>query len=465
METIIDYNPEMLLSAVKERSVIKVRRIFENFNIVDIADTISNDIDSIQDFLFIYKTVDPEYTSEAFTYFDSEVQEKIIGFLTSEQISTVLENQYNDDIVDFIQEMPANLTTKILKATPSDRRAQINQLLNYKEDSAGSIMTTEFIALKEMDTMRTAIDKVKKFGKKAETISYLFVINEKRVLKGTIRLKDLIFMEEDQVISDIMETDFVSAFTNDDQEEVAMKVQKYDLNAIPVTTTDGRLVGIITADDILDVIQEEATEDIHMMANVRPLEDEYTKTSIFELAKKGVVWIVILMISSTFTSFIMNSYEDAMIVVPCLSIFVPMLIGTAGNAGNQSVTLVIRALSLGEIETKDYLKVVAKELGVALIVGIVVAIVNFGWINLLDAIGLIDLSASNISALSLGLLVAAAMFLSILISKLLGASFPLLIKKLKIDPALLAGPLLTTCVDAISLLVYFLLATQIFRLL
>lgn len=460
----VGYQPELLLDALKERSVLKIRQIFENFNIVDIADTI-NQMEDIQSFLFIYKTVAPEYTAEAFTYLDSSVKERIIEILTSEQISGILANQYSDDIVDFIQEMPANLTTKILAATPKVRRNQINQLLNYHEDSAGSIMTTEFIALKEQDTMETALAKVRKFGRKAETISYLFVIDEKRILRGTLRLKEIFFMDDKEVVSDVMESDFVHVLANDDQEEVAQTFKKYDLNAIPVTTNDGRLVGIITADDIIDVIEEEATEDIHMMANIQPLENEYSKTSVWSLAKKGVVWIIILMISSTFTSFILNGYENAMIVVPALSIFVPMLIDTAGNAGNQSVTLVIRALSLGEISTRDYLKVVSKELGVAALVGLAVAIVNFVWINLLDAVKLISLANSNISAPVLGALVAAAMFVSIVVSKFLGASFPLIIKKLKIDPALLAGPLLTTCIDAISLVIYFLLATQIFQLL
>lgn len=460
----VGYQPELLLDALKERSVLKIRQIFENFNIVDIADTI-NQMEDIQSFLFIYKTVAPEYTAEAFTYLDSSVKERIIEILTSEQISNILANQYSDDIVDFIQEMPANLTTKILAATPKVRRNQINQLLNYHEDSAGSIMTTEFIALKEQDTMETALAKVRKFGRKAETISYLFVIDEKRILKGTLRLKEIFFMDDKEVVSDIMESDFVHVLANDDQEEVAQTFKKYDLNAIPVTTNDGRLVGIITADDIIDVIEEEATEDIHMMANIQPLEYEYSKTSVWSLAKKGVVWIIILMISATFTSFIMNGYENAMIVVPALSIFIPMLIDTAGNAGNQSVTLVIRALSLGEISTRNYLKVISKELGSGILVGLAVAVVNFVWILFLDATKLISLVNSDISPVSLGILVALAMFISIVISKFLGASFPLIIKKLKIDPALLAGPLLTTCIDAISLVIYFLLATQIFQLL
>ncbi len=459
-----DYQPEMLLEALKSRSVPKVRRIFEYYNLVDIAETL-NTLDNIREYVFIFKTIPPEYTSDVFTYLDAEVQETIINELTGEQISDILENVNSDDIVDFLQEMPANLITKILQAAPKDRRAQINQLLDYKEDCAGSIMTTEFIALKEMDTMQSALVKVKKFGRKAETISYLFVINEKRILKGTLKLKDILFMEDDQVIGDIMESDFVSVYANTDQEEVAMTFKKYDLNAIPVTTADDRLVGIITADDIIDVIEEEATEDIHMMANVNPLEEEYMKTTAWELTKKGAGWLALLMLLGTFTSFIMNGYEDAMIAVPCLSIFVPMLIDTAGNAGNQSSVLIIRGLALGEISTADYLKVVFKEFRVSLMVGFAVSVVNFLWVLFTGSVGIIDLSASSLSPATLGLLVASAMFVSIVLSKFIGSSLPLVIKKIKIDPAMLAGPMVTTLVDATSLIIYFVLATRIFRLL
>ena len=265
-------------------------------------------------------------------------------------------------------------------------------------------------------------------------------------------------------VKDIYDSNVISVTTTEDQEEVANTIKKYDINAIAVTTNDNKLVGIITADDIIDVIVEETTEDIQMMANVNPLEDEYTKTSAFELAKKGVGWLVLLMILSTFTSFIMNRFEDAMAVVPALSIFIPMLIDTAGNAGNQSSNVIIRALGLNEISAKDYIRVVGKEFLSSLIVGIITAAANFLWIIILAKINIIDLSTANINAYELGLLVSSSMLLCIMLSKFIGSSLPLLCKLIKVDPALLAGPMVTTLVDASSLILYFVMAVNIFKL-
>jgi len=463
MNDLLDFNKEEFVNALNNRDVNKIRDIVENYNLVDIAETL-NELESITDYMFVFKYIPPEYTADVFAYLDQEKQESLIKLLTGTQLKDLIDNLYSDDLVDFMQEMPANLTTKILQATPKDRRAEINQLLSYEEDTAGSIMTTEFIMLKESMHMKEALAKIKSEAQDAETISYLYVVDNSRVLKGVLRLKDILFMEDNQTIEDIMDTDFTSVFATDDQESVANTFKKYDLNAIPVTTKDFRLVGIVTSDDIIDVIEQEATEDIHMMANINPLEDEYMKTNAFKLALKATPWIILLMLLATFTTLIMNQFEDAMLAVPCLSIFIPMLIGTAGNNGNQSSTLIVRALGLNEITKKDYIRVCLKELLTSLLVGVAVSIVNCLWIYFLGSTGIIDLSASPISPFKLGLVVGSAMLICIIVAKFIGSSIPLLCSALKIDPALLSGPMVTTLVDASSIIIYFVIATKLFGL-
>lgn len=458
----VDFNPTQLIEAITKRNVPEVRKIFEDYNLIDIAEVL-NTIENPADLLFIFKTVPANYTGEVFTYLDKDVQENLINTLTSEQISAILDNVYTDDIVDFIEEMPSNLMMKILRSASKQTRQEINHLLDYKENSAGSIMTTELIELKEEDTIKEAMDRIRKTGKEAETISYLFVIDNSRKLVGTLRLRDLIFAAENSKIGDIMETDFVSVMTTDDQEVVASIFKRYDLNAIPVTTQDSRLVGIITVDDIIDVIDEEATEDIQKMAAMQPLQEEYLKIPVFTLAKKRIVWLMVLMFSATFTGLIINRFEDVLMHLPALTIFIPMLMDTGGNSGGQTSTLVIRGLALGQITTKDYGKVLTKEMGVALIAGGSLAAFDFCWILFENAVGIIKITPT-VSPYLVALLVALSLFITIFLAKSIGSTLPIIAKKIGFDPALMAGPLVTTIVDAVSLMVYFFLATQIFRL-
>jgi magnesium transporter len=359
--------------------------------------------------------------------------------------------------------MPSNLVKKILSSASKEMRNDINHLLNYDDNSTGSIMTTEFVELKEKDSVEEAMRKIRKFGKKAETISNLFIVDASRKLVGTIRLKELIFAESSELVENIMESDFASVMTTDDQEKAANTFKKYDLNALPVVTHDERLVGIITADDIIDIIDQEATEDMQKMAAVVPLDDEYLKSGVFNLASKRLVWLFVLMISATLTSFILNSFEATLAIIPTLTIFIPMLLNTAGNSGGQSSTLIVRALAIGEIHTYDYFQIIKKEMGVALIAGAALAAFNFIWILIQIQIGFINIS-SGAEGWLIALLVSLTLFTTIFIAKSIGASLPIIAKKVGLDPALMAGPLVSTIVDSVSLMVYFLLATQLFSL-
>lgn len=457
-----NFDAKYLFEALEKKSIKQLREIFVEYNSVDLAEALEK-LENVTDFIFIFKTVPAAHTAEVFSYLSYEQKEKIISAMTSEQISQVLENLFSDDIVDFIEEMPSNIVQKILHAATPGTRSDINHLLNYKEDSAGSMMTLEYIELKAEDTIDEAMVKVRKQGREAETISYLFVVNNERTLVGTILLKTVLFAKGNEKIGDLMECDFISVFTYDDQEEVANIFKKYDLNAIPVTTKDFRLVGIVTADDIIDVIDEEATEDIQKMGAIAPLEESYLKTTVPQMARKRIPWLLVLMVSMALTSLIINRYEVILAHLPALSMFIPMLMDTAGNSGSQSSVLIIRGLALGEITTKDYLKVISKEVRVSLIVGLTLGLINFVWIVTQVKIGMINMT-SSVSVYKIAALVSLTLAMTVLIAKTTGSILPLLAKKLKLDPAMMAGPLITSIADALALFAYFLLASKIFTL-
>lgn len=458
------FDKEALFEAIKNKSIKDMKIYFENYNIVDIALAL-NDLDDVKDFIFIFKTISPSYTGDLFTYLDTKTKEKIIHAMTSEEISKVLETLFSDDIVDFIEEMPSNLIQKVLESATKETRNDINHLLDYPDNSTGSIMTLEYVELNEDDNVDDAMEKIRKFGPEAETISYLFVVDKKRRLVGTIRLRDLLFAKKSTLVSELMEKDVISVFTYDDQELAANIVKKYDFNTIPVTTKDLRLVGIVTADDIIDVIEQEATEDMHKMGAMSPLENQYLDTSVFNLAKKRIPWLFILMVSATITSLIINRYENALNALPALAMFIPMLMDTSGNAGNQSSVLIIRGLALGEITQKDYLKVLKKEFFVSLIAGSILAVSEFVWIIIQTKLGIINLGANIGQTIKISTLVGLTLVVIVMLGKTIGALLPLIAKMFKVDPALMAGPLITTLVDGLALLAYFLLATQIFNLL
>lgn len=447
------FEKEMMLATLKDfiaaKAVRPLREIFDEYNVVDMSELVGEL--EIEEALFVFKTLKKDVSSDLFSYLDHEKQQRLIELFTGPEIKQMLDNLYSDDIVDFIEEMPANIVNHILKNASPQQREEINKLLSYEENSAGSIMSIDFVVLKEQDTVAQAIEKVRKQGKMAETISYCYITDAKKKLVGYIPFKELLFSTDEVIIRDIMDTDLIEVKTSDDQEEVARQIRKYDITAIPVVNDENCLVGIITVDDIIDIIHEEATEDIQKMNAITPLEDTYLETGVFVMFKSRIVWLLILMISATFTGQIMGYYESILDQYVTLNIFIPMLMDASGNAGNQSSTMIIRALAMGELQAKDVFKVWWKEIRVALMCGICMGVVNF--LRILIFMGNVDIMTSFVVSLTV--------FATVCIAKLVGSTLPILAVKLKQDPAVMAGPLITTIVDALALLTYFTLIKAI----
>ncbi|MGL5541638.1 MAG: magnesium transporter [Erysipelotrichaceae bacterium] len=442
------FEKDELQSIIARKDVVTLREIFDEYNIVDLSELVM-ELD-LSETLFIFKTLKKDVTAEIFTYLPPEIKEDLVLAFTGPEIQVILHNLYSDDMLEFIEEMPANLVKYILqKATPSQRE-QINLLLSYPESSAGSIMSTDFIALKAMDTVDYALTKVRRLGRQAENAMHCFVTGPNKELLGTLTLRDLLFVDDQLLIEDVMNTDLISIHTMDDQEEAVKVFEKYDLTVVPVVNDQNRLIGIITADDILDVIHEEATEDMQKMAAITPLEKGYLETNVWDMSKSRIIWLMILMISATVTGAIMEGFESALAAQTILAIFIPMLMDTSGNAGSQSATMVIRALAMGELEPKDLFKIWRKEAGVALICGGVMGGINF--LRILLFMGSVSFETS--------LVVSITVFIVVLLSKIIGSTLPVVAVKFKQDPAIMAGPLITTLVDAISLFVYFQLAMR-----
>lgn len=453
---------DALLDIIDKKEVTKLRELFETQEIIDIAE-VCDDIEDISKLLFIFKTVKSEYTAELFTYLNEDQQAKLINLFSDKQLTELISNSYTDDIVDFLEDMPANLVTRVLKASNKEERNDINKLLNYKEDTAGSIMTTEYVEIFDDLDVKGALAQIKKIGQDAETISSTFVIDKKRNLVGVLYLEQLVLADEDTPIKELMNEEFHTANVYDDQEAVADIFKRYDITVLPVLNNEKRLIGIITIDDIIDVIEEETNEDIAIQAGMQPLEDEYLKTGVFTLAKKRIVWLLILMLSATFTSMIISKFENALASAAVLSAFIPMFMDTGGNSGGQTTSLITRGLATKEVTTKDYGKVIWKEFRVALVTGLVVALANFAWIFFELSVGMVS-NSGTIANWQVAGLVALTLFSTIVIAKCLGASLPMFAKKIGLDPALMSGPIVTTLVDATSLIIYFLLCTKIFAL-
>ena len=397
----------------------------------------------------LFRILSKEQAGEAFSYMEPDMKEKLIHNLTDAELKNVMDELFMDDTVDLIEEMPSNVVKRILKAVNKDDRKTINELLQYPEDSAGSIMTTEFVDLKESMTVEEALERIRTIGLDSETIYNCYVLNKNRVLLGAVNLKGIIISKPGTLIKDLMATNIISVNTMEDQEEVTKRFDKYDYFALPVVDNENRLVGIITIDDAINVIQDEVSEDFEKMAAITPNEEGYFQTSIFKHAKNRILWLLILMLSSAITGGIITHYEEAFAAIPLLVSFIPMIMGTGGNCGSQSSTLIIRGLATDEIELKDVFKALWKECRVSLIVGSALAIVN--GIRIMIQYQDIQL------AIVLGLTLIA----TVLLAKSLGCLLPLLAKKLKLDPAIMASPLITTLVDIFSILVYFKIATAI----
>ena len=433
---------EEIVELLEQNKLAELKEIFINENPIDIAD-VFEDFPK-EKYLIIFKLLPKDFSSEVFSYLSPEKQQEVIENITDDEIKFIVEDMYLDDTVDFIEEMPANIVDKILKNTSSDKRKLINQMLKYPENSAGSVMTVEYISFKDNYTVKQAIEYYRKVAIDKEETDICFVTDTKKKLVGIISLKTLILSKDDSYIQNEMDTNFVSVLTLDDQEEIAALFRKYDLTTMPVVDHEDRLVGVITVDDIVDVIDQENTEDIQKMAAMNPSDEEYLKESVISLAKHRILWLLVLMISATFTGLVIKKYEDILQSAVYLATFIPMLMDTGGNAGSQSATLVIRGIALEEIEFSDIFRVIWKELRVSILVGFILSAVNF-----------IRIYYFTRSGLETSLVVAISMFLIVIMAKVIGGVLPLVAKSLKIDPAIMASPLITTIVDTAALIIFF----------
>ena len=446
----METNLEIIKDLLTNKKYNELKKILNELNSADIPG-ILEEFDK-EDVIRIFRLLSKEQAGEAFSYMESDMREKLLEDLTDRELKRVIDELFMDDTVDLIEEMPSNVVKRILKLVNKEDRNTINELLKYPEDSAGSIMTTEFIDLKENMTAEQALKRIRKIGTDSETIYTCYVLTEKRILKGIINIKDILIAPKEKFIEELMETNIISANTLEDQEEVAKKFDKYDFYALPVVDNENRLVGIITVDDAINVLQDEAQEDFEKMAAITPTEDGYFETSVWKHAKNRIVWLLILMLSAAITGNILAQYEAAFAVAPLLVAFIPMIMGTGGNCGSQSSTLIIRGLATDEIKLKDIFRVIWKEIRVAFIVGVALAIVN--------AIRVIV----QYRDIQLAIVLGITLIVTTLVSKVLGCVLPMLAKRLKLDPAIMAAPLITTLVDVCSILVYFQVATSIMGL-
>lgn len=445
---------EKVFELIENKRFVQLKAILSEMQPADIAEIF--DEAKEKDIPVLFRILPKGLAAEVFVEFDSDKQELLVNAFSDNELREVLDELFMDDAADIVEEMPATVAKRILKNTDANTRRMINQLLAYPEDSAGSIMTTEYIDLKRTMTVEEAIDRIRKIGINTETIYTCYVIGSRRKLFGTISLRDLVLSGKDQIVGDLMDENIVCANTLDDKEEVAAMFDRYDMLALPVVDKEQRLVGIITVDDAIDVIQEAASEDIEKMAAILPSEKTYLKTGVFETFKSRIPWLLLLMISATFTGAIISSFEAKLAQCIALVAFIPMLMGTGGNAGSQTSVSVIRALSLGDIEFKDILRVIWKELRVAFVVGIVLGVINFIKLYLVDFLWLhtFDTGAEIVEMATICL----TLIFVIIVAKILGAALPIVAKKCGLDPAVMASPLVTTILDAVSLLIYFSIA-------
>ena len=442
---------EMLIEKVTEfiakGEISSLREVFAEMNPVDIA-LLMDELEP-KERLLVFRVTPKDISADVFAYLEPESQEDLVRMINDAELERLLDEMFLDDVVDFLEEVPANVVTRVLAHSDSETRKLINRFLKYPEDSAGSIMTIEMVQLRTSFTAAQAIEHIRKTGVDKETVYTCYCTDEHRHLLGSIPLLSLLLCDKDTLVGDIMEEEpqFVSVNTLDDREYVADIVSKYDLLSVPVVDNEGRLVGIITVDDVVDVIEEEVTEDFEKMAAMTPSDDEYLKTGVFKLAKNRIVWLLILMISGTFTGMIIEGYETLLAGFVALTASMPMLMGTGGNAGSQVSTLIIRGLAVGEIEIKDYFKIVLKELRVATVCGLV-----------LGAANILRMYLFSEGTIEVFLVVSLAMFIAIVVAKLIGCSLPIFAKIIKLDPALMAGPMIATLVDIVTLVIYFALA-------
>ena len=451
-----NYDLDQLIDLVQERKFRALREILTEMNEVDIAEFL-DELDVEQEIL-VFRLLPKDLAAEVFSYLEED-QEKLIGALSDKELREVLDELYLDDTVDLIEDLPANMVSRILRNTDASTRSQINKLLNYPKDSAGSLMTTEFVYLHPNNTVEESFARIRKVGLDKETV-YTCYVTKSRVLLGVVTVKRLLMSTYETRISDIMETNVLSVTTHEDKEDVAQMFSKYDLTALPVVDGEDRLVGIITVDDAMDVMEEEATEDFEKMAAILPSDKPYLRTGVFETWKARIPWLMLLMLSATFTGLIITGFESALAACVILTSFIPMLSGTGGNSGSQSSVAVIRALSLGEVEFSDVLAVVWKEIRVALLCGACLGGANFVKMLLVDRWMMHNPDVT----VAVAAVVCLTLMLTVVCAKIVGCLLPMAAEKVGIDPAVMAAPFITTVVDALSLLIYFTIATRILGL-
>lgn len=442
------HNLDELRELFESKQYTKLRQFLAELNDADIAALIE-ELDE-EEVSKVFRILPKDLAADVFSYLDVDYQQTIIYSLSEKEAANVIDNLMADDAVDFLDEMPANVVERLLANAKPDTRQAINHLLRYPEDSAGSIMTVEYVSLKENLTVNQAIEHIRKVGLDSETINICYVLDAQRKLVGTVALRYLLLSDGDEIIGDLMHENIIAINTLMDQEQVAAQFKKYDFTAMPVVDNENRLVGIITVDDIVDIMEEETTEDMEKMAAIVPSDKPYMRTGVLETYKKRIPWLLLLMVSATFTGAIISSFEEALSKYAALIAFIPMLMDTGGNAGGQASVTVIRGLSLGEIEYSDVPGVIWKEIRVAVICGLTLSVANFAKLMLFDRVGML------VSATVCFTLVAA-----VAIAMLVGCILPIGAKKLGFDPAVMASPFITTIVDALSLLVYFRFATMI----
>lgn len=399
----------------------------------------------------VFRLLSKEIAADVFANLEVEEQETIINSITDTELGDIIEDLSVDDAVDMMEELPANVVKRVMRTTDAETRALINKYLKYPENSAGSIMTAEYIDLKKYMSVREAIARIRRIGEDKETIYVCYVTSAKRHLEGVVTVKDLLLSDDDEILEDIMDTNVICARTTDDQEDVSEQFSDYDLLAIPVVDKEGCLVGIVTVDDVIDVMEQEATEDIEKMAGITPSDRPYSRTSAIEIWRNRIPWLMFLMLSATFTGMIMTHFEDALAAQVVLAAFIPMLMGTGGNSGSQASTAVIRSLSLGDVEPSDVLKVVWKELRVAFLCGVTLAVINFGKMYLVDRMLLGNAEVT----LTVAAIVSLTIVFVVMFAKVVGSTLPIIAEKIGVDPAVMASPLISTITDAVSLMIYF----------
>lgn len=449
---------EDILMLLKERNYAVLKPLLSDMNAIDLAEIFEESgesADADKDLLILFRILPKDLAAETFVEMDSDIQKRLINKLSDREIKEVLNELFLDDTVDFLEEMPASVVKRVLAQSDKETRAYINEILKYPKDSAGSIMTIEFVSLRPDMTVEDAFERIRRTAIDKETIYTCYVVNESKKLLGLVTAKDLMLAQKTALVSEIMEENVIYAHTEDDKEEVARTISDYGFLALPIVDTETRLVGIVTVDDAMDVLQEENTEDIAKMAAMAPTDKPYLKTGVFSLWKNRVLWLIILMLGSTFTGLILNSYEA--MLSSCLVACVPMIMGTGGNSGSQASVTVIRALSLGEVETRDVMKVVWKELRTAILLGFTLAIVCFLKLIFLDGM-LLGVAGYT---WQVSIIVSLALFCTVIVAKLVGALLPIVAKICRLDPAVVANPFITTIVDAVSVILFCALSLAI----